>query len=615
MPRRTIVVALLVAAAVLAVAAAPWTVSSALTAGIARQLRAAYGLELKVGGRSTVALLPVPRLKFEDVTIANRAGETIARGGVLRGEFRIVPLLVGRMELGDASLSGTTVVLRRDASGRHSLEETVVRLRERAEGRSSPAAHVRRFALNGARVTFHDDKTDTDTSFEAVTAGARWVKADGPVELAGSVIWRGETFSFAVGELRPAAALAGTPTRFDARITSSAGTITAVGDVSPDGRGSGRLAVSARSLRDFAHLAGVRFAWPRDNAALSVEGDFRLEAGTVSLAAARVAIGANRLEGALSLRAGGDRPAVGGTLAAEQLDLSDLLLPAADALRPGGGWSGEPIALADTPAVDVDLRVSASAARFGTLKLEELAGGLLVKPGRIEASLGRANLHKGVVKGRLTATAVRNRADIRLLASLEGVELGALAADLGQTRWISGSGQMQVSLESLGESPANLARNAQGRIAISAKQGELIGVALPELLRRVERRPLATSLQWRGGRTPFEQANVTFNVAYGVADVVEGWLAAVAARGTLQGRVSLIDRMVTLRAGIEPVGPSGPAGPAILFDILGPVQDVAVVPDVRALISRSGAARPLLGREWNASATQGLGFAPSSAAQ
>ena len=73
--------------------------------------------------------------------------------------------------------------------------------------------------------------------------------------------------------------------------------------------------------------------------------------------------------------------------------------------------------------------------------------------------------------------------------------------------------------------------------------------------------------------------------------------------------------MVTLRAGIEPVGPSGPAGPAILFDILGPVQDVAVVPDVRALISRSGAARPLLGREWNASATQGLGFAPSSAAQ
>src|SRR3954451_18972073 len=109
MSRRLVLVVLLIGLVAIGSAVAPWTVSDALTGAIAHQLREAYGLELRVAGRSTVALLPVPRLKFDDVTIANRDGVPIVRGGQLRGEFRLVPLLAGRMELAEASLSGSAI--------------------------------------------------------------------------------------------------------------------------------------------------------------------------------------------------------------------------------------------------------------------------------------------------------------------------------------------------------------------------------------------------------------------------------------------------------------------------------------------------------------------------
>src|SRR3954452_9653641 len=125
MSRRTMLVTSLLGLALLGTAVAPWRVSEALTAAISDQLRNAYGLELTVRGRSTVAVLPVPRLKFDDVTIANRAGVAIVRGGQLRGEFRMLPLLTGRMELAEVSVSGSSIELPLRLAGEQPLAETV----------------------------------------------------------------------------------------------------------------------------------------------------------------------------------------------------------------------------------------------------------------------------------------------------------------------------------------------------------------------------------------------------------------------------------------------------------------------------------------------------------
>jgi AsmA protein len=160
---------------------------------------------------------------------------------------------------------------------------------------------------------------------------------------------------------------------------------------------------------------------------------------------------------------------------------------------------------------------------------------------------------------------------------------------------VAGSAQGQVSLDGAGDTPADIMRHLHGRANITVRQGEIIGVSLGDVMRRTERRPLSASFDWRGGRTPFEQAQLNLTVTDGIAEITEGGLTAASLRAVLQGRISFADRLVSLRANVEPTGAGASApGPGMVFDIGGPWDDVAVTPDVRALIERSGAAQPLL---------------------
>jgi AsmA protein len=198
--------------------------------------------------------------------------------------------------------------------------------------------------------------------------------------------------------------------------------------------------------------------------------------------------------------------------------------------------------------------------------------------------------------------------DLKLHGSFERVDVGALLADLGQARWLSGSGHGHIALEGVAASPAEFARRIQGRATLAVGGGELLGASLVETLRRVDRRPLSTVLDWKGGRTTFDHAHVTLAVGDGTAEVTEGGFVSAALRGVLHGRASLTERSLAMKAEIGRAEapradgaraflpgptPSAPTAPALGFDLLGPWDDIIVIPDVRALIQRSGAAQQL----------------------
>jgi AsmA protein len=345
-----------------------------------------------------------------------------------------------------------------------------------------------------------------------------------------------------------------------------------------------------------------------------------MEGGAVSFPAVQLTMGADKLDGALSGRLDGGRLSLTGTLAADRLNLAEAPAPFGPLQASGGTWSYEPLDLREAAGADLDLRLSAAAARLGPLRLDDLAANLLVRRGRVEISLGRATLNRGTVKGRLALAAGETAHDLKLQGSFDRLDIGALLADLGYTRWISGTAQGQVSIESAGESAADLFRRSNGRAAVTVRQGDLWGVAFAEALRRSERRPLSAPLEWKGGRTPFEQAQAVLNVHGGIADVVDAQLVGTAARAALQGLVSLPDRSLALRATVEGLSPAGPSqspsqspsaspsqgpsqgpsqspSPSLVFDIYGPWSDVSIVPDARTLIQRSGAGRNLLQAE------------------
>jgi AsmA protein len=177
------------------------------------------------------------------------------------------------------------------------------------------------------------------------------------------------------------------------------------------------------------------------------------------------------------------------------------------------------------------------------------------------------------------------------------VDLGAFLADARRPRWINGSAQGQFALEGIGATPADIIRQSHGRTSISVKGGELVGIALNDALRRLEKRPLLAFLDWRGGRTPFDEAHVHLNIGAGLGEITEGAVTAPKLRANLQGRVSLIDRDVAMRAHVDAVPAEPNAASYVVLDVLGGWDAVSVVPDARSLIERSGAAKPLFGRE------------------
>jgi AsmA protein len=604
MSRRSILVVTLACLALIALALAPWTVTTTgLTAAVARQVRSVYGIDLTVRGRSTIAFLPVPRVKLEDVSLGYPGRPPLVEASQLRGDFRVWPLLVGNVTFAEVSLHDARVKLDIDEDGATEWANALGRQRDRIQGARTPSRHVRRLILSNAQIAVSDKQRGRDFRFHDVNLVANWPAVDGNLDITASGRWRGEIVQVSISNLLPAALLAGKKDRFtvDALAPTAGGThltLNLEAALAEGLRGAGHATFATKALRDLLHWSGVELPFGSLVNGATLAGDFTLDDNGVSFPTVQLTLGSDRLDGALSARVDRGRLAITGTLAAERLDLANVPPPFGPLVSPGGYWSFDPLNLSDMGGADLDLRISAASARVGPFRLDDLAANLLVRPARIEIALGRATLNKGMVKGRLALAPGPETHDVRLQGSFDRLDLGAFLADTGQTRWISGTAQGQINLESLGDSPAELLRRSQGRAAVNVRQGDLWGVAFAEALRRIERRPLSAPLEWKGGRTPFDQANLVLNVHGGVGNVLDATLTGAAARAGAQGRVSLVERSLALKATVEAVAvPTTTPGPALVFDIQGPWSDVSIVPDARMLIQRSGAARQLFTSE------------------
>jgi AsmA protein len=550
MSRRTILIVALALLGVLVAIIAPWTVTTGgLAAAVAGQLRSVYGLDMTVAGRSTIALLPVPRVKFENVAFSAGGPDPIVRAEILRGEFRLLPLLTGRIELSEVALSGASIQIELDDGGRSGWDRVATALLGRVAGRRPANQHVRRFILANAALSYRDQRSGFQTRVSDVNAVVNWPASDRPLDLSTHGQWRGERVEVTAAGLWPSALLAGQRNQFTAEVVAPSAHLSLSGDavLGAEPRLTGRAGLAMRSIREFATWSGVPLPLGTMALKASLDGDFAASRGVVSWPAARLVADGDRLDGALQARIEGGRLSFTGTLAADRLTLPDPFREG-----PFTAWQGDGSPLAGLMGADLDLRFSAREARFGGAKLEDVAANLIVRAGRIETSLNRATLNRGTVKGRLGISLMPTGFDLKAQTSFDRLDLGAFVSDIGQGRWISGLAQGQIVLDATGEdASSDLLRHANGRATITVRNGELAGIGFNEALRRAERRPLSMPLEWRGGRTSFDYAQVVLNVTRGVGEIAEGQVTAPGLRAALQGRVSLLERSLALKAMVE----------------------------------------------------------------
>lgn len=591
----------LAAAAGGVMAVAPWTVSSdALREAVSRQLENELGLDFTKAGRTTIAFLPTPRVKFEDVALQSPDGAVLADGGALRGQLAWGALLYGRIRITDASLAQSRIVVPVDDAGASpwdaSLERLGVRLAESYEG---DGLAIESFGLIDATLVYTNAATSRREVVRDADLTVVWGEPADPVSLIGSARLRGELVQISLSGLSPTALARGGRSPIDIRLSGRLGRVGVAGTVAT-GRDSpwltGRVSLETRSARDVLAWTGAQLPLGPQIGRLALEGDANGVGRSLSFSGLRMTLGEDRLDGALALRLQDGRLAVGGTLAAESLDLTRFLEPVLEKTDPSAPHRRAPLTLAQHTAADLDLRLSATAAAIGPVRLSEVAMSVLVADGRIEASVSRAGLAGGELRGRFALASVAEGVDLRLEAEGAAVDLAALGRALG-TGWVAGRADGDLSITGRGATAEAIASDLKGLAGVAVGPGEFVGVDLAEALRRFERQPLTATQTLRSGRTPFQSAGARLLVEQGIAQILSASFDSAQLSGMLEGVVSLRDRAIDAKAAVESTTPVGESNliSALTFGFTGPLTDVQLVPDAKALIQRSGAARLLLG--------------------
>ncbi|GHE58232.1 hypothetical protein GCM10019059_17010 [Camelimonas fluminis] len=557
MRRRSVLILTAVGLAAIGVGMAPWTLADDHAARqISKHVNALTGLGLEVRGPVTLAILPAPRIKFEDIVLSAADGTTRVTARQLRGQLQLAPLLSGRFVLADAVLVDPAA---RAAASRVSSESiwanVLAQLTAAYRRASGGAPPLSRLTVIGGTLT---DAVGERPLAESVNATLAWPSPEAALSLSGNAVYKGQAVQFSLGGLAPRAIASGGDTDLTARLASEPLNIDLRGALTDGGRRfDGKTRLTTASLSRTNDWLDLRLPLTGSATALSIDATCSLSSRGMALTSAALTINDSFLEGALSLRGGANGWSLGGTLATDDLDLGagpELARQLGATMMSPDRWR----------AWDIDLRLSA-----GRLQLPEkitarnVAASVLLRNGRLEAVLGIAEALDGRIKGRMTiAPASTSGVEIRAQGSGDGVSASQLSTLVAGAERITGNVSGAFTVETRGATASELRQKMDGRGHFQVGEGELAGVSLAGL---AELKNAPTGLSDLRGKTKFSSLRVNWMLNGGrvIIDeaLVQGSLANLRLTGSMDANgVLALDGSI----------PSGTGAEAAQFQITGP---------------------------------------------
>lgn len=565
MRRRSVLILTAAGLAAIGVGMAPWTLADDHAARqISKHVNALTGLGLEVRGPVTLAILPAPRIKFEDIVLATADGATRVTARQLRGQLQLAPLLSGRFVLADATLVDPAV---RTAAGSVAGESiwagALAALTSAYHRASGGAPHLNRLTVIGGVVTEADSRRPRAESINATLA---WASPEAPLSLSGNAVFNGQAVQFSLGGLAPRAIASGGDTDLTARLASGSLNIELRGALTDGGRRfDGKTRIAADSLSRVNDWLDLRLPLTGAATTLSIDATCSLTSRGLALTSAVLNINDNALEGALSLRAGANGLSLSGTLATDDLDVAaapEFSRQIGVAMMSPDRWR----------AWDIDLRLSAGRLQLpDKITARNVAASMLLRNGRLEAVLGIAEAFAGRLKGRMTiAPASGNGVEIRAQASGDGIAASQLSTLVAGTERIAGNVSGAFTLETRGVTATELRQRMDGRGHLQMGEGELTGISLTGL---AELKKRSAELAGLRGRTKFSSLRVNWMLNGGRVLIdealIQGSLASLRLTGSLDanGILALVGSI-----------PSGPGADTAQFQITGPWKTPTIAP-------------------------------------
>jgi AsmA protein len=569
----------------------------AVRRSVESQLRAATGLDLVVDGNVDVSLFPGSYVILRHVGLkGDGAAEPSLSVDSLTANLRLVPLLMRRFEIADVTLVHPRISVTRDAEGRSNwtpIAETLARSVK--PGVDSPVSFSEIRIQNGT-LTYHDEGRHILETVTGADMSFAWPSISRSFAATGQFDWRGERIDGSLSINDFIAALSGERSGLKARIAGAPLKFAFDGAIA--NRASlmmeGTLTADSTSLRNALRWAGHDLPGNGGFGRFALKARANVVGPSVALTNVNMEVDGNVTEGVLTY-SNDSRQTLQATLASDTLDIT----PYVDTIRllasGARDWNRQPFDLRGLSTTDLDMRLSAAKVTAGASKFGRTAIGANLRNGTLALSVGEAQVFGGMLKGSFGLARADTSAEIKAQFQFTDVDLEAFAAEVFGNRKLAGRGNLSLALEASGTSPYELTQSLDGTMTLTGHDGALIGFDVEQLLRRLERRPLSGTGDYRRGRTPFSTLNVGLKFDKGVANIDDARIEGPSARLTLSGTASVPAREYDLKGVASLVSaPNTPPAFELPFLVQGPWDDPLIFPDSDALIRRSPASAPLL---------------------
>ncbi len=326
--------------------------------------------------------------------------------------------------------------------------------------------------------------------------------------------------------------------------------------------------VLGREVPEFVlRLAGNEFA---------VDGEVTLaEGGSLHLRDGLVALGETRLNAALDLVPGEDRPLLRGTITGGQIGLAEAL--DLGEIASDGEWSRVPYDVSGLFTVDADLTVRAETLDIGPMTLDALDVRASLDRGRLVLDIARVGVAEGQLAGEFV---VNGRGGLSVGGDLllANAQVAPLLEHVFGEATFEGRGSASVEFLGVGDDLHTILDGLEAEGDLLLGLGTLSGIDLPGLARNSDD---------LSGATEFDRIVADYRVRGGVL-ISEDLLLDGPWGGFIgEGRADLAERIVSFRL-VPERWPEREVAVPVLID--GSWTDVVATPDQAAIDALAAAA-------------------------
>ena len=251
-------------------------------------------------------------------------------------------------------------------------------------------------------------------------------------------------------------------------------------------------------------------------------------------------------------------------------------VPARAPRRAGNGrWSTDPLELAVLRSFDADLKISARGLIYGNFSFEEPRIKLTLDDGTLDIRPLTGKLFGGDITLNMR---VEEGPILKVTTGigLAGADIERALGEAAAIDRVTGRFDMTGEFATSGQSQLDMVSNLRGRVDFSASDGQLRGVDLAVLSRRLENLGqgldvlslILTSLS--GGATRYRSFEGSFDIENGVARTTDLRADLDAAEGSGEGIIDIANWQIDLRTTARLT--EHPRAPTVGLDLRGPLD-------------------------------------------